>query len=104
MLLNPCQLSAQSFTVAVGKTLMFAEASTLGFKAGEVPGGQLYDDACDLGITVINHRSGAKTHWYKAQEDLVVHDEVQGWIYRPTAETVRKMPQLAGWEVHILND
>lgn len=104
MLLNPCPLNTKDFTVSVGAPLMFAEASTLGFKAGEVPGGQLYDDACDVGITVTSHLTGEVTHWYKTQEDLVVHDEVQGWIYKPTPETLRKKPHLKAWEIHILND
>lgn len=104
MLLNPCQLSTRDFTVATGKPMMFAEASSLGFRAGQVPGGQLYDDACDEGITLISHRSGDKTHWYRTQEGLVVAGELQGWIYKPTTETLRKQPQLKDWEVHILND
>lgn len=103
MLLNPCPLSTRDFTVSVGKPLMFSEASDLGFKAGEVPGAQLYDDACDVGITLTSHHTGEKTHWFQSK-DLVVAGELQGWTYKPAPETLRKFPKLKGWEVHILND
>lgn len=103
MLLNPCQLSTRDFVVSFGKPLMFAEASTLGFRAGEVPGGQLYDDACDEGITLISHRSGARSHWYRTAA-VIECGEVISWVYKPAPETVRKHPKLADWEVQILND
>jgi hypothetical protein len=34
------------------KTIGVAEASTLGFRAGKIPGGRIYDDACDFGFVV----------------------------------------------------
>lgn len=103
MLLNPCPLDAHRFTTKWGAKVIFADASDLGFRAGQVPGGRLYDDACDEGITVINHRNGMHTHWFRS-DDIVIGDEVQGWTYKISPETVAKVPHMKGWEVHILND
>ena len=103
MQLNPCPLQAQWFTSDRGRKLMFADASDLGFKAGQVPGGALYDDAADFGITLRNTDKGTVAHWYES--DMLFHNGEQiGWRYKPTNETLRKHPNLKGWEVHILND
>lgn len=100
MLLNPCELNGKKFHWNQNFKTGMADASELGFKPGEVPGGQLYDDACDVGITLCNVH---KTHW-SYHGDIHRGDELQGWIFVPCPEDVRKWPHLQGWKVHILND
>ena len=104
MLLNPFLLTTNPFTANVEKKLLYAEASDCGIKPGVVPGGRLYDDACDEGITLLNPRTFVKTHWYRTQEDLQHNGEFGGWRFKPCTEALRRQPQLEGWEVHILND
>lgn len=105
MLLNPCPLSTRRLVVNLEKHLMFAEASELGFRPGVIPGGRLYDDACDAGITLTSHLTNAVTHWFHAEsEDVVSDGETHVWRFKPAFETIAKHPHLAGWELHILND
>ena len=77
-----------------------ANASDLGYRAGESPSQQLYDDAADRGVALFNPSSGNTTHWY---ETLSSSGEYS-WEYRPTVETVRQFPSLKGWTVKIYND
>lgn len=102
MKLFPCPLNVSSFNSDKKHKVFVAEASDLGFRAGQVPGGALYDDAADFGITLINVR-GEKATFYESNE-LKDNGDVVVWEYKPTAETLRAFPKLEGWEVHILND
>ena len=77
-----------------------ADASDLGFRAGESPSVQLYDDAADVGVALFNPASGNTTHWY----ETLASSGVDFWEYKPTAETLRRFPSLAGWVVKIYND
>jgi len=67
---------------------------------------QLYDDACDTGIAIRNRKTGNITVWYCTSEDGIrdAGDEVTHWEYKPTPETLRKFPRLAGWVVNVWND
>lgn len=40
-----------------GKSLA-TEASSLGYKAGQIPGGRLYQDSCDFGIKIESNATG----------------------------------------------
>ena len=104
MLLTPCPLDVQKFTVLGELKQMSAEASTLGFKAGQVPAGQLYDDAADVGITLCTGYPSRRSHWYQTDSLVDGGGDVVAWRYRPTVETVRRHPRTAGWEVLIYND
>jgi hypothetical protein len=104
MLLNPFPLDASKFTVKWAAQQMFADASDLGIRPGIVPAGQLYDDACDEGITLSNPRSRVMTHWYRSTDMLERGGDIGGWTFKPCPETLRTHPHLSGWEVHINND
>ena len=104
MLLNPCPLDVRKFTVVAEVKQMTAEAGELGFKAGEVPAAQLYDDAADVGITLCTGYPSRRTHWYQIDNLVDGGGDVVAWRYRPTAETVRLHPRCTGWEVLIYND
>lgn len=103
MLLNPCPFQVKQFSFHKGHKSIVAEASELGFKPGQVPYSRLYDDSADVGITLRNPDTGATTHWF-CGEELKMDGEIVAWIFWPTAETLWKHLNLAGWQVHILND
>jgi len=78
---------------------MIAEASNL---TGRLIG-QMYDDACDIGMAMYSEKTGKQSEWtlVKTDED---NEDVYGWNFAPTAESIRKFPNLAGWSVLIIND
>jgi len=78
-------------------------ASDLGFRAGMEPFGPLYDDACDVGITLDNPETGNRTHWY-LKDTATDEGDVMLWKFVPTHETLRAHPRLAGWYITIFND
>ncbi len=94
-------LSVTNVSVSVAKKLMFAEASDIGFRHASM----LYDDAADLGIGLHNPSSGVTTRWGMIE---VVRDtrenEVLGWMFTPTPETLRAHPELAGFQFNVAND
>jgi hypothetical protein len=56
MILEPAPISTERFTYSADSKVFVAEASDLGdFRLGRV-----YDDACDVGMTLVSKRSGAR--------------------------------------------
>lgn len=94
----PCY-SSQSLSHSAQKTLLIGEASELGYRGM----GQLYDDACDVGIALVNPRTGNVTRWF-LKEEVVSRGEILGWMFLPTSETVRKNPTLATYQFNLAND
>lgn len=88
------------WTVDTQRHVFMADASDLGFRPGEVPSVQLYDDAADVGIALFNPASGNTTHWYENQSS----SNERYWHFLPTTETLRRFPRLATWCVRIYND
>lgn len=80
---------------------LVVEASDLQLKRFEY----LYDDASDVGIELINEKTGNVTRWCLVEEiiDRLEH-EVLGWVLWPTAETVRAQPAVRGYQLKIIND
>jgi hypothetical protein len=106
MQLNPHVRHTAQFTCSKERKSFSAEASDLGFRAGQEPFGRLYDDACDVGITLDNLETGNRTHWYLPQDQPEVDGEgdIKCWVFKPTSETLRAHPKLAGWTVTVFND
>jgi len=65
--------------------------------------GRVYDDACDLGFTMVSAKTG-KEVTFVVNGTLREHGETVGWRLVPVTGTVRKMPTLAGVTVHVFND
>ena len=65
--------------------------------------GWLYDDAIDVGITLVSSVSGQTSDWYLEQE-VRRGDETVSWEMRPTSDTVSRLPQLARYKLTIFND
>lgn len=64
---------------------------------------QIYDDACDVGIALYSPKTGKTITWY-LHEEITRDGDLEVWVFRPIHEHLHRFPQLAGWEVHILND
>lgn len=90
------------FTWARGTREFVQEASTL--EANGCAPGRLYSDAADVGFTVVSARTGQEADFYFSYNERDSEHDLQATHYLPTPETVRRMPQLAGVTVIILND
>lgn len=66
--------------------------------------GQVYNDACDEGIKLVSHVTGKESFWYVNEVKKDNEGDIQVWIMQPTRESLREFPQLAGVEIHVLND
>lgn len=78
-----------------------AEAATIGRSPML---GQIYPDSIDEGMILISAKTGAETKWVVVQEHHDDEGDLLFWELHPTAETLRKNPQLSGYTVTIFND
>lgn len=99
--LEVTRYSSEGISHSANKGILVCEASDIGLQRFE----PLYDDACDVGLALINPRNGSVTRWYLS-ETMVhpIEGEVMGWLLKPTSESVRKQPELQGYEFRIIND
>lgn len=68
---------------------------------------RIYPDASDDGFQTESSRSGQLATFYFEEEFYhgPIHErELAGWKFKPTTETIKKLPHLDGWEVVIFND
>jgi hypothetical protein len=69
---------------------------------------QLYNDACDEGITLISDTTGKEADYYVDNIDwmneFTEDREIAGWKLLPTPETVRTHPRLKNTRVLLIND
>ena len=64
-----------------GRRFGVAEASTLGYKAGQTPGSQIYNDAMDFGFRVVSPKTGNV-------RTFVLYAESDGfWSYQDSADS-----------------
>jgi hypothetical protein len=82
--------------------LMTADISDLGLKSFD----QLYDDACDVGFSMRNPKTGNVTRWALATEirSNCADNELLGWMFVPCSESIRNNPVLEGYSFNIVND
>ena len=64
----------------------------------------LYDDACDIGLAMLNTKTRNRTRWHVAQTLRDNDNDVTEWVLEPILETVRFFPKLAGYQMIIFND
>lgn len=102
MQLNITQYNSDSLSHNSKSAILLGEASDMQFNGFE----QLYDDACDVGIALINPRTGNVTRWYMEREirSNNADNELQGWVLRPCSESIHKQPELAEYTFNIIND
>jgi len=93
------QVSSKAFTWDAKRQQFTIEASELGIN-GISP---IYDDACDVGFTMVSAKTGKKATFYLVSSERY-QGEFTGWTLKPTIETLRKQPQLKGVIVRVFND
>jgi hypothetical protein len=81
--------------------VFIGEASTFG--KGPLMG-QLYRDACDEGLIMLNTRTGNAAMWFLHDTVKDAEGDIVEWVLHPCSETVRQYPTLADHVLHILND
>lgn len=64
---------------------------------------QLWDDACDVGIRLLNPATNQVTTW-SAQEVYDADGELTHWVLNPIRETVASFPQTRNYKILIYND
>lgn len=64
---------------------------------------QIYDDAADVGFVLINEDKSTEAVFYLSRR-VMYGEEVGGWEFKPTPETLRKYPKLAGFVLTVFND
>lgn len=66
--------------------------------------GQIYDDACDVGLEVVSNKTGKSVKFYLSEEETDTEGELCLYRFLPLDEYVRKNPALAGMSVILFND
>lgn len=93
-LLNPKPVSTNRFTYHSGTATFVAEASDL----GRDPFGRVWDDACDIGLTLVSARTGAQVVFAVAGEARDGEGDLLYWDLLPAD---RNAPAL---KVRVYND
>lgn len=92
-------VSTKQFTFSGKDKTFITEISTIGDKQLV----RIYPDACDEGVVLVSERTGEESKWVVNGVDQ--HDgDIGAWNLIPTAETLRKLPQLKGYKMVIFND
>jgi hypothetical protein len=71
--------------------------------SGGRPLSRYYDDACDAGFLLVSHKTSVAAGYTLDTEHRNRDNDITHWTFKPTAEAVRKNPQLAGTSVVIWN-
>lgn len=96
MILKPTPISSDRFTYDAGSFMFVIEASRLhGLSLGRV-----YDDACDVGLTLVSARSGHEIVFAVSEETRDADGDLIATILRPVRGNRNNLPLT----IHILND
>ena len=101
--LNPMPRSAFGLYHNARQKKLVGEASEMGLRPGH-HWDRLYDDACDVGIVLRSHRTGELSRWFLSETIKDADGDVTEWVLKPCSETLHKLPYLAMYTLHILND
>lgn len=94
MILKPCPVSTDRFNYIASDNTFVADASDLnGF-------GRVYDDACDLGVTLVSAKTGREVVFVVTAERRDGEGEILFWELRPATLDTRRSPGT----VQIYND
>ena len=97
-----------SFSVNRTDKVMSTELSDLnvpvGFGEFSYPEDRIYTDACDVGCKFRSHKTGIETTWYLDHCDRNKDNEIEGYWFFPTPETLKARSGLRGWRVLLIND
>lgn len=93
-------VKAELFTVSKKTKTMSIEASEFRL---DFLRSQVYADAADSGFRVVNEKTGQSALFVFEKPD-VYGDEITGWYFTPTTQSVNQNPRLVGWKILIIND
>ena len=99
----PKTVAASKFNISKGTKTMSAEASDLATVGGRLFG-QIYPDACDDGIHILNCKTGHTTSWAVSNIAYNSDDDLMYWELAPIDDSIRSFPALKGWRAIIYND
>lgn len=99
-LLTPTPISTSRFTWSPSDRMFVTEESSLGpdFRPGPV-----FDDACDIGITLVSHRTGKQIVCALVGEERDREGELVATVYAPVTPTGARDREHP-FTVHVLND
>lgn len=94
------KISSKFFTYTLENKTLTADASDL---TGQNFSSRLYDDACDVGFIMVSAitQNEVMFHFVHKLDD---GEEMYGWEFHPTIESVKKYPNVEGVKVLIFND
>lgn len=64
----------------------------------------VYEDAADLGLTIVSGKTGSGATYYIAEEERDDDNDISLWKLMPTPETIRRLPLLKDTTVIVFND
>ena len=99
---NNAEYSTKLFTHDKENKIFIGELSELDKNVFK----QIYEDACDEGLTLISEKSGNKSDWFVSNFEYVnlPDKELLAIHLLPTPETIRKFPGLKNYNMVLLND
>jgi len=88
------------FTYTKTNKTLVCEASDMGNRHLQ----RLYDDACDVGFIVKSDTTGSLVTYYMSNVLKDAEEEILGWEYRPTVESIHSVPSCVNIKVVVFND
>ena len=94
-------ISSRQFSIDPKNKQFVGEISDFGCN---VPFDRIYSDACDLGFTMLSHKTGETVTWYMQTEMYDGEGDITSWTFSPTARDIYRHPELANWTCLVFND
>lgn len=66
--------------------------------------GQVFEDACDVGLTIVSCKTGSMASFYIVETEKDDEHDIHAWRLKPTDATVRQFPLLKDTTVIVFND
>ena len=97
------RFSSDSFDYDPATKCFTAEISDLAAVCNTFVFHWVYDDAMDLGLSIVSSRTGAEII-YAAEVDIDDEGDVMQWTLYPTPESIQQHPSCLGTTVVVYND
>jgi hypothetical protein len=105
MLLNPATVDSRYFTYDAKERLFVTEMSDLDNGGTREAFGRVYDDACDVGLTIISQRTGSAVVFCLSEEKRDGEGDMMYWELEVVPECCRGIQShLKGMKIRIFND
>lgn len=96
-LLRPCPIHTSRLNYNARERVFSEEESTIGAP------GRVYDDACDLGYTLVSARTGREVVFAQTFTSRDIGGDVAFWVYEPEPYQ-KRLGELAGVRLIVFND